>query len=76
MNRVELHHAFVFDCSECGRETFVRAAAVESPDVADQLDEACGLEPGVCADWYTTPRAVRCGYCMTEFIVDVGECDE
>lgn len=76
MTKAELHHAFVFDCELCGRESFVRAAAVESPDVADMLDAACGMEPGTHADWYTTPRTVRCGHCMAEFDVDVGADDE
>lgn len=65
---VEMHPAYVYDCSECGRENFVRAVVHEfSAEDLQELKEEQGVESCETGDFVTIPETVTCDHCDCEF---------
>ena len=64
----EMHHAYVWDCDNCGRENFVRAIAFEgSPDDLEEMREEHGVETWDAGEFETYPDGVKCKHCGTEY---------
>lgn len=63
-NRVELHAAYVFDCDECGRETFGRCRVGEFDEETErEMREEHGIQPWETGDWIQLPSSVVCNHC-------------
>lgn len=72
MRKVELHHAFVWDCDECGRENFCNGLDPElTAEEIEELKEIHGIEPSeLGGKFLLAPATVICKYCKTEFETD------
>ena len=67
MGTVELRPAYVWDCPECGRETFENGLVTEiSPEEELELMEEHGQFPsdGI---WMMMPQRVYCEFCDLYF---------
>ena len=69
MGSVELHHAFMWICDECGRENFERAF---SPSMSDEQRESLRVHLGVqrIGSVFAAPTVVQCKYCGEVFSVE------
>lgn len=75
---VELHHAWMWDCPECGRENFCRSIKAdltreESIELARELgdiDEFSEIPDDHELNFYTQPHEVECDNCHCKFMND------
>jgi hypothetical protein len=68
---VELHLAFVFTCDHCGRDSFVRAVALEPEQTTEMVPEADREKvEGYEGNWCMKPERVKCLRCDSEFEVE------
>jgi len=77
MPTIELHPAYLFDCTECGRETFLRAVVADL-DEQDRL--ALVVRYGMpeheaaAGGWMTRPDEVTCKHCGSQYTaIDRGD---
>lgn len=62
--KAELSPAFVWDCSECGRENFERTVVAElSTEEMDELRYEHGVAFNEGGHFMTSPSVVECKHC-------------
>lgn len=62
--QAELNPAYVWDCDECGLESFERSRRFEgSEEDLQELREEHGIETYDLGEWVTMPTAVQCRHC-------------
>lgn len=67
---IELHPAFVFDCEQCGKETFGRLLVREyDAETLAQMRDEHGIESWEAGDWIEFPGRVTCQHCGKVFDV-------
>jgi uncharacterized protein with PIN domain len=66
---VELHAAWRWDCPECGREGWIRGLHLESEHLTEAQRAALREEEW----WVLYPELVRCIYCKSAFMVELGK---
>ena len=68
MKQIELRTAYTYDCDDCGRENFVRAAVHElSADEKYEMAVEHGDFSGESGQWVTIPEEVTCSFCGSRF---------
>jgi len=74
---VEVHTAWVWDCDDCGRENYERAATLEaSEDEIAELRDDYGVQSWETGDFVAWPDQVTCVHCGETFDVDKRSGDE
>ena len=59
-----LHHAFRWDCDECGRENFERAISLEK----EYLEGKIPVDEDKGSDYVLYPAIVVCEHCTAQFL--------
>tara|TARA_Y100000361_G_scaffold13194_1_gene10445 strand:+ start:1271 stop:1510 length:240 start_codon:yes stop_codon:yes gene_type:complete len=59
-----LHHAFRWDCDECGRENFERAISLEK----GYLEGKITVDNDEDSDYVLYPAIVVCEHCTAQFL--------
>lgn len=75
MERVELRHAYAFDCPACGRENFLRTPMLDRPGEIAELLTELELPDGFDGYLMLQPRRVTCQFCSaaSRVVDDIGE---
>lgn len=65
---VAMRPAYAWDCEECGRENFERAAVREfSPEELQELRDEHGVQPWEAGEFVGMPESVKCQHCGAVF---------
>lgn len=64
---IQLHHAAVWDCDNCGREIFVRVVTIDNS--VDQKHVPTKSDKSITI---SIPRVVTCPHCFTAFSTEDG----
>ncbi len=59
-----LHHAFRWDCDNCGRENFERAISMEKEYIESKIKEEVDQE----GDYVLYPALVFCTHCSAQYL--------
>ncbi len=77
MENIELRPAYAWDCPNCGREVFCRAMVLEMADEDQrQIREDFFGDPDDKGFFMSVPKKVKCGWCNTEYGVELYNCPE
>jgi len=77
IREVELRHAYVWTCDECGRDNFHNGLTLDpsqwTPEELAAKRKEFGIEPGEECEWMWRPDTVVCEFCGAEFRVESPE---